>query len=82
MITERNSERALSDEVGHWLADRDLSWEQLRPAGESGLRLVLPASHYPAWDVPATGKGTFSRHRVGSYLTPHGHVCSSYGAQT
>lgn len=74
MITERNSEGALRDELDRWLADRGLSWGQLTQAGDSALRLVLPASHYPAGDVPAKAKGTFSLHRVGSYLTPRGFV--------
>jgi hypothetical protein len=74
MITERNSEGARHDDVDRWLADRGLSWDDLRPAGKSGLRLVLPAEHFPASDVPVKAKGTFSRHRVGSYLTPHGLV--------
>jgi hypothetical protein len=74
MITERSSERALRDELGRWLADRGLSWDHLSQAGESVLRLVLPASRFPAWDVPAKAKGTFSLHRAGSYLTPHGFV--------
>lgn len=33
-----------------------------------------PRAAFPAWDVPAKAKGTFSLHRVGSYLTPHGFV--------
>jgi len=74
MITERNSQGARHDDVDRWLADRDLSWEHLSQAGESVLRLVLPAGRFPASDVPAKAKGTFSRHRVGSYLTPHGLV--------
>lgn len=74
MITERNSQGARHDDVDRWLADRNLSWEHLSQAGESVLRLVLPAGRFPASDVPAKAKGTFSRHRVGSYLTPHGLV--------
>jgi hypothetical protein len=74
MITERNSEGALRDELGRWLADRGLIWDQLTQAGDRALRLVLPGDHYPAGDVPAKAKGTFSLHRVGSYLTPHGFV--------
>jgi hypothetical protein len=74
ITTERNSEVALRDELGQWLAERGLSWDHLSQVGESVLRLVLPASRFPAWDVPAKGKGTFSLHRVGSYLTPHGFV--------
>jgi hypothetical protein len=74
ITTERNSEGALRDEVGRWLADRGLSWDHLSQVGESVLRLGLPASHYPAGDAPAKAKGTFSLHRVGSYLTPHGFV--------
>lgn len=74
MITERNSEAALRDELGKWLADRTLSWNQLSQVGDSALRLTLPADHYPAGDVPAKAKGTFALHRVGSYLTPHGFV--------
>lgn len=74
MTTERNSEGTLRDELGRWLADRGLSWNDVRQADESVLRLVLPAKHYPAGDAPAKAKGTFALHRVGSYQTPHGFV--------
>lgn len=74
LTTERNSEGALRKEVGQWLSDRGLSWNQLSQAGESVVRLVLPKDHYPAGDTPAKAKGTFPLHRVGSYQTPHGFV--------
>jgi hypothetical protein len=57
-----------------YLEDVFRSWDDLRPAGESVLRLELPPKRFPAWDAPAKVKGTFSLHRVGSYLTPHGIV--------
>lgn len=75
LTTERNSEAALRDEVRRWLADRNLSWEDhVRDAGEPALRLVLPASRYPAGEAPDKAKGTFPLHRVGSYVTPSGFV--------
>jgi hypothetical protein len=74
VTTERNSERSLRKELDKWLGDRGLSWKNLSQAGESGLRLGLPADRFPAGDVPAKATGFFSRHRVGSYLTPRGLV--------
>jgi hypothetical protein len=75
MITERNSEVRMRDELGKWLIDRNLSVNNLSQVGaESFLRLTLPRNHYPAGDVPAKAKGTYALHRVGSYLTQHGFV--------
>lgn len=74
ILVEDKAEAARRAELSKWLDERNLSMTQLSLAGEVVPRLLLPASHFPAADVPAKTKGEFPLRQLGSYLTPQSYV--------